>query len=190
MRSKMDVKCLYQLQLKQALDFRVIYCYVYSIKVLLNDIKTALNPKFPIGCSPDHMKRSIPKNILPILMSVEFPIPALYGIESKECQIKIPGPQFSIRSSCDRHQLAATHTNMQIVPLLAVLKGIVVVADATNPENQKHAANKKGNRSTPASQTPPSQPIAPKSGSDISHILGTSEGTNATEEESVQPDTP
>lgn len=112
-------------------------------------------------------------------------------MESKECQIKLPGPQFSIRSSCDRHLLAATHTSIAIVPLLAVLKGIVVVADATNPENQKNAAaNKKGNRGTPASQTPPSQPTATKSGSDISHILGTSEGTNATEEETVQPDTP
>lgn len=121
--------------------------------------------------------------------SVELPVPALYGMQSNECPIKIPGPQFNIKSSCDRHLLAATHKNLAIGPVLAVLKGILVVADAMNPENQKQAAtNKKGNRSTPT-QTPP-QPAAPKSGSDISHILGTSEGNNATEEETVQPDTP
>lgn len=71
-----------------------------------------------------------------------------------------------------------------------MLKGILVVADAMNPENQKQASSKKGSRGTPA-QTPP-QTATPRAGtgSDISHILGTSEGTNTTEEEAVQSDTP
>lgn len=112
-------------------------------------------------------------------------------MQPKECPIKIPGPQFNIKSSCDRHLLAAIHKNLAIGPVLAVLKGILVVADAMNPEIQKQASSsKKGSRGTPA-QTPP-QTAAPKAGagSDISHILGTSEGTNATEEEAVPTDTP
>lgn len=94
----------------------------------------------------------------------------------KECPIKIPGPQFNIKYSCDRHLLAATHKNLAVGPVLAVLKGILVVGDAMNPENQKQpTSNKRGNRNVASQQ--PAQPIAPKTGSiDISHILGTSEG--------------
>lgn len=81
--------------------------------------------------------------------AVELPIPSLYGMPVIECPIKIPGPQLNIKFSCDRHLLAATHKNLAVGPVLAVLKGILVVGDAMNPENQKQpASNKRGNRNT------------------------------------------
>lgn len=84
--------------------------------------------------------------------AVELPIPSLYGMPVIECPIKIPGPQLSIKYSCDRHLLAATHKNLAVGPVLAILKGILVVGDAMNPENQKQpASNKRGNRNSSAS---------------------------------------
>lgn len=84
--------------------------------------------------------------------AVELPIPSLYGMPVIECPIKIPGPQFNIKFSCDRHLLAAAHKSFGVGPLLAVLKGILVVGDAMNPENQKQPANKRGNRNTNTSK--------------------------------------
>lgn len=83
---------------------------------------------------------------------VELPIPSLYGMPVIECPIKIPGPQLNIKFSCDRHLLAATHKNLAVGPVLAVLKGILVVGDAMNPENQKQPTNKRGNRNSSASK--------------------------------------
>lgn len=84
--------------------------------------------------------------------AVELPVPSLYGMPVIECPIKIPGPQLNIKFSCDRHLLAATHKNLAVGPVLAVLKGILVVGDAMNPENQRQpASNKRGNRNTSAS---------------------------------------
>lgn len=120
--------------------------------------------------------------------AVELPIPALYGMPVIECPIKIPGPQCNIKFSCDRHLLAATHKNLAVGPVLAVLKGILVVGDAMNPENQKQpASNKRGNRNT---TTQPVAPPVPKTGSiDISHILGTSElGANNSHEDATMQD--
>lgn len=120
--------------------------------------------------------------------AVELPIPSLYGLPVIECPIKIPGPQCNIKFSCDRHLLAAAHRNLAVGPVLAILKGILVVGDAMNPENQKQpTSNKRGNRNTAAQ---PTVPPAPKTGSiDISHILGTSElGTNNTDEDTSMQD--
>lgn len=66
----------------------------------------------------------------------------------------------SIKLSCDRHLLAATHKNLAVGPVLAVLKGILVVGDAMNPENHKQpTSNKRGNRNTAPPQPAP-QPAA------------------------------
>lgn len=84
---------------------------------------------------------------------VELPIPSLYGMPQIECPIKVPGPQLNIKFSCDRHLLAATHRNLAVGPVLAVLKGILVVGDAMNPENQKQtSSNKRGARNTNTSE--------------------------------------
>lgn len=84
---------------------------------------------------------------------VELPIPSLYGMPQIECPIKVPGPQLNIKYSCDRHLLAATHRNLAVGPVLAVLKGILVVGDAMNPENQKQtSSNKRGARNTNTSK--------------------------------------
>lgn len=92
--------------------------------------------------------------------------------------IKIPGPQFNIKLSCDRHLLAATHKHIAVAPMLAVLKGILVVGDAMSPENQKPppSTNKRGGNSKHSAPPPPPPPPPPKPGPiDISHILGTSD---------------
>lgn len=75
--------------------------------------------------------------------AVELPIPALYGMPQIESPIKVPGPQLNIKYSCDRHLLAAMHRNLGVGPVLAVLKGILIVGDAMNPENQKQASSSK-----------------------------------------------
>lgn len=117
--------------------------------------------------------------------AIELPVPALYGMPVITCPIKIPGPQCNIKLSCDRHLLASAHKNIAVGPVLAVLKGILVVADAMDPENQKAPppANKRGGRQTIIPPTPPPPP--PKPGPiDISHILGTSD-LGAIDEEMV-----
>lgn len=81
--------------------------------------------------------------------AVELPIPTLYGMPQIECPVKVPGPQLNIKYSCDRHLLAAMHRNLAVGPVLAVLKGILIVGDAMNPENQKQtSSNKRGARNT------------------------------------------
>lgn len=62
----------------------------------------------------------------------------------------------SIKLSCDRYLLAATHKNLAVGPVLAVLKGILVVDDAINPENhQQPTSNKRGIRNTAPPQPAP-----------------------------------
>lgn len=93
----------------------------------------------------------------------------------------------NIKLSCDRHLLAATHKSLAVGPVLAVLKGILVVGDAMNPENHKQpTSNKRGNRNATVVPPPAPPPPPPKPGPiDISHILGTSDllGTNVNDDD-------
>jgi mediator of RNA polymerase II transcription subunit 12 len=74
---------------------------------------------------------------------------------------------FNIRLSCDRHLLAAAHNNINIGALLAVLKGILVMGDATakDPKGKKDSLG-------PVSK---SVSIGGSGELSISHILGTSD---------------
>ncbi|CAN8021551.1 unnamed protein product, partial [Ixodes persulcatus] len=45
----------------------------------------------------------------------------------------LPRPLFLIRSPCDRHLLSAAHSSMRVEPVLAVLKAILVLGDASTP---------------------------------------------------------
>ncbi|KAL3207532.1 hypothetical protein MRX96_010017 [Rhipicephalus microplus] len=45
----------------------------------------------------------------------------------------LPRPLFLIRSPCDRHLLSAAHSSMRVEPVLAVLKAILLLGDASTP---------------------------------------------------------
>ncbi|XP_075535912.1 mediator of RNA polymerase II transcription subunit 12-like protein isoform X4 [Dermacentor variabilis] len=47
--------------------------------------------------------------------------------------IPLPRPLFLIRSLCDRHLLSAAHSSMRVEPVLAVLKAILLLGDASTP---------------------------------------------------------
>uniref|UniRef100_A0A8D9FIE5 Mediator of RNA polymerase II transcription subunit 12-like protein n=1 Tax=Cacopsylla melanoneura TaxID=428564 RepID=A0A8D9FIE5_9HEMI len=75
----------------------------------------------------------------------------------------------SIRLGCDRHLLTAAHNNIRVGPVLAVLKAIIVVGDAT--ANYPPPVKK-----SPSSlQNTPSNPPKLPGELSISHILGTTD---------------
>jgi len=76
----------------------------------------------------------------------------------------------SIKQSCDRHLLAAAHNNIRVGPLLAVLKAIIVVGDATALRpNQSIKKSPSSQVSTPGGTSKMPSELS------ISHILGTSD---------------
>lgn len=76
----------------------------------------------------------------------------------------------SIKQSCDRHLLAAAHNNIRVGPLLAVLKAIIVVGDATAQRpNQSIKKSPSSQVSTPGGTSKIPSELS------ISHILGTSD---------------
>lgn len=76
----------------------------------------------------------------------------------------------SIKQSCDRHLLAAAHNNIRVGPLLAVLKAIIVVGDATAQRpNQSIKKSPSSQVSTPGGTSKMPSELS------ISHILGTSD---------------
>lgn len=153
-------------------------------------------PAFVNACKGEAGARLSCHLLFRLFKAVELPIPSLYGMPKIECPIKVPGPQLNLKYSCDRHLLAATNRNLAVGPVLAVLKGILRVGNAMNPETQKQtSSNKRGARNANTAAQPPASQAAckptPKTGSiDISHILGTSEmGTNVNDEDVTMQDT-
>lgn len=73
--------------------------------------------------------------LLRLFKTVECPQPALYAFSSSpNCPESLSCANargYSIKLSCDRHLLAAAHNNISVGPLLAVLKAILLVGDAT-----------------------------------------------------------
>lgn len=70
--------------------------------------------------------------LLRLFKTIEIPQPGLYSVSTSPNPITAaPGPACTIKLSCDRHLLAAAHKNIAVAPVLAVLKGILVVGDAT-----------------------------------------------------------
>ncbi|XP_077555179.1 mediator of RNA polymerase II transcription subunit 12-like protein isoform X10 [Haemaphysalis longicornis] len=51
----------------------------------------------------------------------------------------LPRPLFLIRSPCDRHLLSAAHSSMRVEPVLAVLKAILLLGDASTPSLEAKA---------------------------------------------------
>ncbi|XP_034195865.1 mediator complex subunit kohtalo [Osmia lignaria lignaria] len=119
--------------------------------------------------------------LLRLFKTVECPQPALYSVSTSPHPLPNGNSRgYSIKLSCDRHLLAAAHNNIRVGPVLAVLKAILVVADATagkqppkKPDVPMNHSNKAGG---PASvgvgvgvNTGGSSELS------ISHILGTSD---------------
>ncbi|KOX75481.1 Mediator of RNA polymerase II transcription subunit 12 [Melipona quadrifasciata] len=70
--------------------------------------------------------------LLRLFKTVECPQPALYSVSTSPHPLPNGNSRgYSIKLSCDRHLLAAAHNNIRVGPVLAVLKAILVVADAT-----------------------------------------------------------
>lgn len=95
-----------------------------------------------------------------------------------------PGPSVSIKLNCDRHLLAAAHKNMAVGPVLAVLKGILVVGDATGM-NKASAAAAATATNNGKKQTNNNVQTRSASKGDLSHILGTSDSGVTTDVEMV-----
>lgn len=70
--------------------------------------------------------------LLRLFKTVECPQPALYSVSTSPHPLPSGNSRgYSIKLSCDRHLLAAAHNNIRVGPVLAVLKAILVVGDAT-----------------------------------------------------------
>lgn len=85
--------------------------------------------------------------LLRLFKTAEGPQPGLYSVGSPP----LTAPPLGVRLSCDRHLLAAAHRNIHVGPVLAVLKAVLLVGDATAKEGAELS---------------------------ISHILGTSDLLN------------
>ncbi|GAB0086625.1 Mediator of RNA polymerase II transcription subunit 12 [Sergentomyia squamirostris] len=111
--------------------------------------------------------------LLRLFKTIEIPQPGLYSVSTSPNPI-ISGPACNIKLSCDRHLLAAAHKNIAVAPVLAVLKGILVVGDAmAHKASSVHSGGKRSGLNTPVH--PGSTPKSMGSAGDLSHILGTSE---------------
>lgn len=102
------------------------------------------------------------------------------------------GPSVSIKLNCDRHLLAAVHKNMAVGPVLAVLKGILVVADATGmnkapltPSTASGGKKRSSNSNNSSSNNNNNVQTRSASKGDLSHILGTSDPGATTDVEMV-----
>lgn len=110
--------------------------------------------------------------LLRLFKTIECPQPGLYSVSTSPNPITTTGQIHNIKLSCDRHLLAAAHKNIGVAPVLAVLKGILVVGDATAHKSQSSIFGS-GKRS--GLNTPVHPGSTPKHAGDLSHILGTSD---------------
>jgi len=94
----------------------------------------------------------------------------IYNLGTSPNPISNSNASCSIKQSCDRHLLAAAHNNIRVGPLLAVLKAIIVVGDATAQRpNQSIKKSPSSQVSTPGGTSKMPSELS------ISHILGTSD---------------
>ncbi|XP_057325001.1 mediator of RNA polymerase II transcription subunit 12 [Microplitis mediator] len=112
--------------------------------------------------------------LLRLFKTVECPQPALYSVSTSPHPLPTGNQRgYSIKLSCDRHLLAAAHNNIPVGPVLAVLKAILVVGDATAgkqpPKKPDVPTVHSGKGSGPASVGGGAGELS------ISHILGTSD---------------
>lgn len=109
--------------------------------------------------------------LLRLFKTSELPQPGMYSVSTSPNPMSTTLGQHSIKLSCDRHLLTAAHNkNVAVAAVLAVLKGILVFADATAQKTSQNSGKKSG------LNTPVHPGSTPKSGpGDLSQILGTSD---------------
>ncbi|XP_046669089.1 mediator of RNA polymerase II transcription subunit 12 isoform X4 [Homalodisca vitripennis] len=105
--------------------------------------------------------------LLRLFKTIEVPQPALYSVGTSPHPVP-SNSVYNIKLSCDRHLLAAAHNNIQVGPVLAVLKAILVVGDATAKRTTGSLSKKSDSQSGGVVG-------GVKSELSISHILGTSD---------------
>lgn len=112
--------------------------------------------------------------LLRLFQAIEYPQPGMYSVSTSP--IPVNGPiNINIKLSCDRLLLGGAHKNISknsVAPVLAVLKAILVVADAT-VHKTSYGSGKKSGLNTPVH--PGSTPKSMSGPVDLSHILGTRE---------------
>ncbi|XP_032453194.1 mediator of RNA polymerase II transcription subunit 12 isoform X4 [Nasonia vitripennis] len=111
--------------------------------------------------------------LLRLFKTVECPQPSLYSVGTSPHPLPTGNQRsYSIKLSCDRHLLAAAHNNICVGPLIAVLKAILVVGDATAGKQPP----KKPDTQMPHAKGGPGSVGGSGPGElSISHILGTSD---------------
>ncbi|KAF7269352.1 mediator complex subunit kohtalo isoform X2 [Rhynchophorus ferrugineus] len=77
--------------------------------------------------------------LLRLFRTAEGPQPGLYSVGSPP--LTPPRLPLGVRLSCDRHLLAAAHRNIDVGPVLAVLKAVLIVGDATAKEAELSLSN-------------------------------------------------
>ncbi|XP_014477352.1 PREDICTED: mediator of RNA polymerase II transcription subunit 12 [Dinoponera quadriceps] len=117
--------------------------------------------------------------LLRLFKTVECPQPALYSVSTSPHPLPSGNLRgYSIKLSCDRHLLAAAHNNIRVGPVLAVLKAILVVGDATAGKQPAKKADVPLSHSSKGAG-PASVGVGVSSSGpgelSISHILGTSD---------------
>ncbi|XP_065336450.1 mediator of RNA polymerase II transcription subunit 12 isoform X5 [Cloeon dipterum] len=139
----------------------------FVVNVALPSLLTASQGKEKVDSKVEAGARLTCHLLLRLFKTNETPQPALYSVGTSPHPMAATLQHFNIRLSCDRHLLAAAHNNINIGALLAVLKGILVMGDAT-------ARDSKGKKD---SVGPVSKSVSVGSSGElsISHILGTSD---------------
>lgn len=111
--------------------------------------------------------------LLRLFQAIEYPQASMYSVSTSP--IQSIGPMNSnIKLSCDRLLLGGAQKNIPVAPVLAVLKAILVVADATVNKTM-YGSGKKSGLNTPVHPGPGSTPKSMTGSVDLSHILGTRE---------------
>lgn len=116
--------------------------------------------------------------LLRLFKTSECPQPALYSVSTSPHPLPSGNPRgYSIKLSCDRHLLAAAHNNIKVGPVLAVLKAILVVGDATAGKQPPKKPDVPLTHSGKAGGGPGSVGVSGSGPGElsISHILGTSD---------------
>lgn len=114
--------------------------------------------------------------LLRLFQAIEYPQPGCGMYSVSTSPIQTSGPMHSnIKLSCDRLLLGGAHKSISVAPVLAVLKAILVVADAT-VHKTSYGSGKKSGLNTPVH--PGSTPKSMAGPVDLSHILGTREDLN------------
>lgn len=149
--------------------------FYVALPALVNAYKNACNGGREITPEAEAGARLSCHLLLRLFKTNEIPQPGFYSVSTSPNPITTPGPPCNIKLSCDRHLLAAAHKNITICPVLAVLKGILLVESATaHHKTPSTYSGKRSGLNTPVH--PGSTPKSSMGGTiDLSHILGTSD---------------